>query len=190
MSFGKGSFFLVCKTPKAMVLSSLTSLVKKALSPTNKTSEKMAKKKAAASKRTKKRAATASSDDRPKRARKNPMQAVYDPEDFTMKESEGIRIVKGRGSKLGSFPSVKSSVESAKRTGEEIAIAHQFLFGKKGKYNKKEMKAHILDFSGFLKPIPAGKKRTDKEVEKEEEPIEVSFDSMMSPSFVLLVLDC
>lgn len=113
-------------------------------------------------------------DARPKRARKSPMDFDYDPEDFTMKEAEGIKIIKGRGEKLGSFPSLKAYVESSKRTGEEIATAHQFLFGKKGKQSKKEMKAHILEFSGYLKPIPAGKKRTDKEVDKEEEAMEVS----------------
>eukprot|EP00980_Cylindrotheca_fusiformis_P021176 scaffold8136_cov127-Cylindrotheca_fusiformis.AAC.16 len=112
---------------------------------------------------------------RPKRARKTGggPAAVYDPVDFTMKEPEGIKIIKGRGSKLGSFPSVKASIESSKRTADEISFAHQFLFGKKGKPTKREMKDHLLEFSGYLKPIPSGKSRTDKEVEKEEELVEV-----------------
>lgn len=116
-----------------------------------------------------------SQDNRPKRARVTNAEAkVYEPSDFTMKESEGIKIIKGRGAKLSSFAVVKSSIEAAKRTGDEIAFAHQFLFGKKGKYTKKEMKEHLLEFSGYLKPIPAGKSRTDKEVDKEEEQVEVS----------------
>lgn len=114
-------------------------------------------------------------ESRPKRARRSAQEAeksVYEPSDFTMKEAEGIKVTKGRGAKLSSFAVVKSSIEGSKRTGDEIAFAHQFVFGKKGKYTKKEMKEHLLEFNGYLKPIPAGKKRTDKEVEKEEEQVE------------------
>ncbi|CAJ1936611.1 unnamed protein product [Cylindrotheca closterium] len=120
----------------------------------------------------------AMADSRPKRVRRSAVEAensIYEPTDFTMKEpaSEGIKIIKGRGSKLSSFAVVKQSIEASKRTLEEISFAHQFVFGKKGgKLSKKEMKEHLLEFSGFLKPIPAGKKRTDKEVDKEEEALE------------------
>lgn len=152
------------------MFSSITSLVKNALSPDN-----MARKTKAGTKRR----SAASSDDaagRSKRARTNPLTSQYEPEDFTMKEAEGIKITKGRGQKLGSFPETKASVEASKRTYDEISFAHQFLFGKKGgKLSKKEMKDHILEFSGYLKPIPSGKKRTDKEVDKEEELAEVRY---------------
>ena len=124
-----------------------------------------------------KRKSSTKTESRPKRARRSAAdaeKAVYEPSDFTMKEAEGIKVTKGRGAKLSSFPVVKSSIEGSKRTGDEIASAHQFLFGKKGKYTKKEMKEHLLEFSGYLKPIPAGKKRTDKEVDREEEQAEVS----------------
>jgi len=119
--------------------------------------------------------ATRSTESRPKRSRRTTIEAVnsvYDPIDFTMKESEGIKITKGRGSKLSSFAVSKSSIESSKRTGDEIAFAHQFLFGKKGKVSKKDMKTHLLDFNGYLKPIPTGKERTDKEVDRAEEQVE------------------
>mmetsp|Transcript_1030 Transcript_1030/g.2011 ORF Transcript_1030/g.2011 Transcript_1030/m.2011 type:complete len:349 (-) Transcript_1030:281-1327(-) len=118
---------------------------------------------------------TKATENRPKRARRTTLEAensIYEPSDFTMKESEGIKIIKGRGDKLETFPVVKQSIEASKRTVDEILFAHQFLFGKKGKLSKKEMKEHLLEFSGFLKPIPAGKKRTDKEIEKEEEQLE------------------
>jgi hypothetical protein len=172
-----------------MVLETLTSIVRKALSP-NSSMAKVNNKKAAAAaaavaaaagaaavattKASKKRGAASVAENRPKRARNNPADAaVYDPEDFTMKESEGIKMIKGRGTKLGSFPSVKASIESSKRTVDEITFAHQFLFGKKGKVSKKDMKANLLEFSGYLKPIPSGKNRTDKEVDKQEELVEV-----------------
>lgn len=153
-----------------MVLDTLTSIVRKALSPNSNMAKINSKSKRAGEKR----GGASVAEARPKRSRKNPVDAVYDPVDFTMKEAEGIKIIKGRGTKLGAFPSVKSSIESSKRTGDEIAFAHQFLFGKKGKPTKKEMKDHLLEFNGYLKPIPSGKKRTDKEVDKEEEAIEVS----------------
>ena len=150
------------------MFSSITSLVRNALSPDN-----MARKTKAG---TRKRSAGSSDAGRSKRARTNPLNSQYEPEDFTMKEAEGVKIIKGRGQKLGSFPEIKASVEASKRTHDEIAIAHQFLFGKKGgKLSKKEMKEHILEFSGYLKPIPSGKKRTDKEVDKEEELVEVRY---------------
>lgn len=135
--------------------------------------KKDTKKKTPAKKETKKRPAADSGDKQSKRARKE--RDNLEPEDFTMKEPEGIKINPGRGAKLGTFPSVKASIENSKHTAEEIAFAHQFLFGKKGKFTKKEMKTHLLEFSGYLKPIPSGKKRTDKEVEKEEEAMETKF---------------
>ena len=106
---------------------------------------------------------------RSKRIKKKP----YEPEDFSMHEVERIEIMAGRGKKLKDFPSVKSSIEHSKRTKEEILAAHRFVFGKKGKYSKKELKDHLLNFSGFLKPIPTGKKRTDDDINKDEEAIEV-----------------
>ena len=106
---------------------------------------------------------------RSKRIRKNP----YEPEDFSMHEVERIEIMAGRGEKLKDFPSVRSSIENSKRTKEEILAAHRFVFGKKGKYSKKELKDHLLNFSKFLKPIPTGKKRTDDDINKDEEAIEV-----------------
>jgi hypothetical protein len=161
-----------------MVLETLTSIVRKALSPSSNMAKVTHKKAAAAAvaskKASKKRGAASVAENRPKRARNNPADAaVYDPEDFTMKEMEGIKLIKGRGTKLGSFPSVKASIESSKRTGDEITFAHQFLFGKKGKLSKKDMKANLLEFSGYLKPIPSGKNRNDKEVDKQEELVEV-----------------
>ena len=155
---------------EAAMFSSITSLVKNALSPDN-----MARKTKAGTKR-RSAAASDAAAGRSKRARTNPLTSQYEPEDFTMKEAEGIKIIKGRGQKLGSFPEIKASVEASKRTHDEISFAHQFLFGKKGgKLSKKEMKDHILEFSGYLKPIPSGKKRTDKEVDKEEELAEVRY---------------
>ena len=149
------------------------SYIKNALSPDSKS--KMASKKKAG---TKKRAGSKTEAGRPKRAKTVPYLKAYDPEDFTLlKEVEGIKIIKGRGQKLGSFPELKASVEASKRTYDEIAVAHQFLFGKKAglKLSKKEMKEHILAFSGYLKPIPSGKKRSDKEVDKEEEIAETKY---------------
>lgn len=119
--------------------------------------------------------ATQSTESPPKRSRRSAIKAVktvYDPVDFTMKESEGLKITNGRGSKLSSFPVCKSSIESSKRTFDEIFFAHQFLFGKRGKLSKKDMKAHLLQFNGYLQPIPAGKSRSDKDVDQAEEQVE------------------
>jgi hypothetical protein len=164
-----------------MVLETLTSIVRNALTPNSNMTKvntnqaaAVAAAAAASTEASKKRGTASVAENRPKRARTNPVDtAVYDPEDFTMKETEGVKIINGRGTKLGSFPSVKASIENSKRTVDEITFAHQFLFGKKGKVSKKDMKANLLQFSGYLKPIPSGKNRDDKEVDKQEELVEV-----------------
>lgn len=100
----------------------------------------------------------------------------YEPEDFTLASSKAaakvVHVVPGRGSKLADLESVKASIE--KCSAEYIPVAYKFLFGSRGKPTKKEMKQNLLEFSGYLPPLPNGKKFSDEELEKYDEEYEVS----------------
>jgi hypothetical protein len=110
-----------------------------------------------------------------KSKRKRRDAATYEPEDFTASGKAAVKVapvVPGRGTILADLASVKASIE--KCSPEEIPFAYKFLFTSRGKPTKKEMKQNLLEFSGYLPPLPKGKKLTEEELEEYDEEYEVS----------------
>ena len=77
----------------------------------------------------------------------------------------------GRGSKLIQISSVKSSIDKYKVNSDEFIKAYNLLFSR-GASNRKFMKQKLLEFSGYLPPLPNGKYDV-KLQEKADEKIEV-----------------
>lgn len=105
---------------------------------------------------------------RGKRKKRSSLAMAYEPEDFTEAQFF-LRIIKGRGKKLGAIPSVKESIDKYTMNSEEMLAAHRLLFNMRAGVPKREMKHNILSFSGYLKEIPKG---YDKEKMKEEDEAE------------------
>ena len=110
---------------------------------------------------------------RGKRKRRSSTLAAFEPEDFTMadQEYEGPKIIKGRGVKLGDLPAVRSSIEKYKASSNECQTAHKLLYTMRSKPALKDVKNNILNFSGYLVPLP--KNYDEKVMEKEDENEEV-----------------
>jgi len=108
---------------------------------------------------------------RGKRQRKSTLGKHYEPEDFTMDISPGVRVIKGRGKKLKDIPVVNDFIEKFSSNSEQLVAAHRFLFSR-GRPMQKEMKRNILEFSGYLPWVP--KNYDQDKMEKEDHVLEVS----------------
>lgn len=113
----------------------------------------------------------------------------YEPADFTLastsKDGEPSAVPQGRGDKLGDIAGVNTSINSYKLNTEELLSAYKFVFSNRGTSNRKLMKEKLLDFSGYLPPLPKGKYDVDKQ-DEEDEVYEVS--TAWYSCFVLKVL--
>jgi hypothetical protein len=112
---------------------------------------------------------------RGKRKREFSNRKSYEPEDFTLTPTKGgakaSPVVVGRGTALSDLESVKASIE--KCITEDLPFAYRFLFGPRGKVTKKEMKNNLLEFNGYLPPLPKGKKLSEEELEDYDKDYEV-----------------
>lgn len=77
------------------------------------------------------------------------------------------KLADGRGIKLQQIDIVRSSVERHKIHSEEFQMAYRFLFGRSS-VPKNQMKIRLLQFSGYLPPLPKGTYDEEKQ-EKEDE---------------------
>ena len=104
--------------------------------------------------------------------RKRRESKSYEPDDFTMASHNHTlklsSVPKGRGKKLGDIPAVKSSMNKYKLNTEELLFAYKFVFSNRGTANKKAMKSKLLEFSGYLPPLPKGKYNKEQQDEKDE----------------------
>jgi hypothetical protein len=111
---------------------------------------------------------------RSKRKRRD--STTYEPEDFTLAaakaKAKASPVVPGRGSKLADLKGVKASIE--KCNPGDLPFAYRFLFPARLRVTKKDMKLNLLEFSGYLPPLPKGKKLSDEELEDLDEEYEVS----------------
>jgi hypothetical protein len=97
-----------------------------------------------------------------KRARKSVETFVAD--DFSAPK-EKVAIVEGRGSRLGSIPNVKESIESYSNSSNDLAMAHKLLFPVKGKVGKADIKFRkdeLFGFSGYLAPLVKGEDKEER----------------------------
>ena len=101
----------------------------------------------------------------------------YEPDDFTMASynaaTKASTVLQGRGEKLGEIATVKASMNKYKLNSDEFPFAYKFVFSSRGIANKKLMKEKLLDFSGYLPPLPKGKYNKERQ-EEEDEAVEVS----------------
>ena len=109
------------------------------------------------------------SPSRSKRSRKS--AEAFVPEDF-LHVDRSLDVALGRGKRLGDLEEVRESVNSFPITSEDLLTAHRLLFPGHRKPPRKEIKANILSFSGYLKKKK--KDQDEKELEKEDEEAEVS----------------
>eukprot|EP00547_Thalassionema_nitzschioides_P004398 CAMPEP_0194199668 /NCGR_PEP_ID=MMETSP0156-20130528/602_1 /TAXON_ID=33649 /ORGANISM="Thalassionema nitzschioides, Strain L26-B" /LENGTH=308 /DNA_ID=CAMNT_0038924603 /DNA_START=13 /DNA_END=939 /DNA_ORIENTATION=+ len=80
-------------------------------------------------------------------------------------------IAIGRGVPLGTMEHVAEQIKAAKMKGSELATAHNFCFGGRGKDRLK--KTQLLEFSGYLPPKEKGASASkQKEL---DEPLEEKF---------------
>jgi len=102
----------------------------------------------------------------------------YEPDDFTMKSSDAATkastVLEGRGEKLGEIATVKASMTKYKLNSDEFSFAYKFVFSNRGIANKKLMKEKLLDFSGYLPPLPKGKYNKERQ-EEEDEVVETKY---------------
>jgi hypothetical protein len=112
---------------------------------------------------------------RERRSRKT--AEVFEPENF--KEVDRSTVFKeGRGKKLRDISAVKNSVEGSKLGSDELTAAFKLLYTQRGAPPKKDMKANILEFSGFL--TKESKDVDSKKQKKLDEETEVRIDSGIS----------
>jgi hypothetical protein len=115
-------------------------------------------------------------EDRGRGKRKRRESKGFEPEDFTMASERAAAkaavIVKGRGVKLGNIPAVKDAIEKVPTNSEDLPLAYTFVFSNRGLPTKKEMKVRLLEFSGYLPPLPKGK-FNQEEVDADDEKHEV-----------------
>ena len=116
-------------------------------------------------------------EDRGRGKRKRREAKSYEPDDFTMASfnaaSKTATVVKGRGKKLGEIQAVQDNMKKYKISSDEYTNAYKFLFSNIGTSNKKLMKKKLLEFSGYLPPLPKGKYDKKKQ-DDDDEIIEVS----------------
>ena len=108
--------------------------------------------------------------------RKRRESKSYEPDDFTMASvNSSIKIATvdvGRGKKLGDIEVVKDSMKKYNLSSEELLSAYKFVFSSRGVSNKKMMKDKLLEFSGYLPPLPKGKFNQEM-LDEDDEVIEV-----------------
>ena len=108
--------------------------------------------------------------------RKRRESKSYEPDDFTMASvNSSIKIATvdvGRGKKLGDIEVVKDSMKKYNLSSGELLSAYKFVFSSRGVSNKKMMKDKLLEFSGYLPPLPKGKFNQEK-LDEDDEVIEV-----------------
>jgi hypothetical protein len=103
-------------------------------------------------------------EDRGRGKRKRRESKGFEPEDFTMASERAKRaavVEKGRGMKLEDIPVVKAAIEKVALNSDDLPFAYTFVFSNRFKPTKKEMKQKLLEFSGYLPPLP--KKKLDQE---------------------------
>mmetsp|Transcript_21559 Transcript_21559/g.40258 ORF Transcript_21559/g.40258 Transcript_21559/m.40258 type:complete len:317 (-) Transcript_21559:199-1149(-) len=117
-------------------------------------------------------------EDRGRGKRKRRESKSFEPEDFTMASERAAAkaavIVKGRGKKLGDLPVVKAAIEKTPLSSEDLPFAYTFVFSTRGVPTKKEMKNKLLEFSGYLPPLPKGKYDEDEQ-DAEDEKFETKY---------------
>lgn len=116
-------------------------------------------------------------EDLGKGKRKRRVSKVYEPKDFTMEQYhssiKSTVVNPGRGSKLIQISSVKSSIDKYKVNSDEFIMAYKLLFSRCAS-NRKFMKQKLLEFSGYLPPLPNGKYDVELQ-EKADEKIETKY---------------
>lgn len=116
-------------------------------------------------------------EDRGRGKRKRRESKSYEPDDFTLASanaaSKVAAVAKGRGEKLGDIKAVQDNMKKYKISSDEFTNAYKFLFSNRGISSKKLMKEKLLEFSGYLPPLPKGKYDKDKQ-DDDDEVIEVS----------------
>lgn len=110
---------------------------------------------------------TGSTNKRERRSRKS--AETFTPTDFVHTD-RSVQIIDGRGKKLGELKATRDSIEQYTSTANETLLLHKLLFTQRGKPPKKELKANILAFSGYLpkKEKDLGKKEQDAKDEEHE----------------------
>jgi hypothetical protein len=81
---------------------------------------------------------------------------VFRPDDFVHVD-KSLQVQEGRGAPLGDLPACRESIEQC--PDGELLVAHCLVFPTRGKPAKKDLKANLLAFSGYL---PVKKDGTDK----------------------------
>ncbi len=119
----------------------------------------------------------ADDEDRGRGKRKRRDAKSYEPDDFTMASanaaSKMASVAKGRGTKLGDIEAFEKNLKKYKLNSDEFVNAYKFLFSNRGLSNKKLMKDKMLEFSGYLPPLPKGR-YDKKKLDDDDEVIEVS----------------
>lgn len=84
---------------------------------------------------------------------------AFAPDDFVHVEKT-LKAKTGRGVPLGELKLVKESIESVPLSSPVLQQLHRLIYTMRGKPPKKDMKANIFKFSGYLPPL-------DKDLDKE-----------------------
>lgn len=103
-----------------------------------------------------------------KRSRQKTSTNVYQPENFADKAKEET-VYEGRGIKLGEIEALKEHLAKWTAGSDEMMMLHKLIY--KGRPAKKDIRSNLLNFSGYLKPIPDGK--TPEDMKEEDEELEV-----------------
>lgn len=117
-------------------------------------------------------------EDRGRGKRQRRESRSFEPDDFTMASvnaaMKAATFVEGRGKKLGDIEAVKNAMKKFKPSSDEFSFAYKFVFANRGMGNKKLMKEKLLDFGGYLPPLPKGKYDKKKQ-DDEDEVIETKY---------------
>jgi hypothetical protein len=99
---------------------------------------------------------------------------AFQPENFNATADIATLLIEsepGRGTKLDELPAVKSSISHAMK--QDLVAAYRFLYGQKNGFPQmKDMKTRLLQFSGYLPPLPM-ENYDDEKQEVEDEAVEV-----------------
>lgn len=92
----------------------------------------------------------------------------FKPEDF-LDVDKTLHIIKGRGTALAKLEGSRRAIDNTPITAEVYLLAHKLLYSGRTKLPKKDIKANILRYSGFLTAEVDPDPDKQKELDMDEE---------------------
>jgi len=95
---------------------------------------------------------------------------AFTPDDFKHEDKKSVQQKTGRGVQLGELAEVAESIDKVPQSDETLFALHRLVFHMRGKPARKELKANLMKFSGYLPPKDDSlDKKAQDEMDEEHE---------------------